>query len=177
MAEFQTKSLCKEIWQLKEMSIPHLNTMEWQVCMSGNTTSATPEVWAKAILTPMGARGLLAIWAQCPGWWRFASENFYENTMSLTQILFEELVLHLKKTLVKLQEIYMSSYTHLSDSSRTLGYLVRVGIIIELWYSRRLCLFFRRRCAAWGSWRWLRILDRNMCDSFPSLGLSGRDFK
>src|ERR1700728_3358715 len=61
MAEVQTKSLHEEIRWLKEPSIPHLNMMESQVCMSGNTTGVTPEVRAKAIPTPICARGLLAI--------------------------------------------------------------------------------------------------------------------
>jgi hypothetical protein len=121
--------LGEEIGPLKKSSIPHLNTMEWQASMSGNTTRATPEVCAKAILTPMCARILLAIWARGSRWQWFVPKNFYENAMPSAQIFFEELILRLV-TVVQLQPIYIHGRTHLSASSGTLGYLVHFGITL-----------------------------------------------
>ena len=159
------------------MPIPHLNMMEWQPFMSGHTTGVTPEVWAKAILTMMSARRLLAIWAQ--GLWGqgFMSQQFYKNSMSATQILFEELVLRLKN-LVRLQWISIKGCTHLSNGSGPLGHLVYFRIIIvELRYSRRPRSLLRRRCTARGCWWWFQILDRNVCDPFPPSGLCSSDFQ
>jgi hypothetical protein len=38
--------MSEKIRLLKEMSIPSLDRVEWQVCMGGNTTDITPKVWS-----------------------------------------------------------------------------------------------------------------------------------
>jgi len=42
VAEIYIKLMFEKVQLLKEGSIPHLNLMEWQMHMSGNTTGTTP---------------------------------------------------------------------------------------------------------------------------------------
>ena len=97
MAKIYDELVGGKFRMFKEASIPHLNTMERKVFVSRNTTGTTPEVWSKAILAAMCARGLHTIRAQSTRRKQFMSEQFYEYAVPSSQILFEELVLSLLK--------------------------------------------------------------------------------
>ena len=61
MTKVQRKFMGQKIWLLKESSIPHLNTMEWNAPVMNNTAGITPKIVAKAIPTLVCARRFLAI--------------------------------------------------------------------------------------------------------------------
>jgi len=92
--------MCKNIRPLETTSIPHLNAMKWDGCVSGHTTGTTQKISTKAILTPICSRWLLTIGARLSWRKRFVSEKFDQNTMLSTQIVIKKLILSLPKHLI-----------------------------------------------------------------------------
>ena len=119
------------------------------------------------------------MWARRSWGQSLMSEKFYKDTVSSIQIFLEKFVLCLMKP-VQLVWSSKNVYTHLSRRSGSLRYLICAGIVIivvKIRFSRRQGPFLWRRCIAWWCWRWLRILDWNMCDFLPSSGLCGSGLK
>lgn len=61
MTQIQGQAMGQDVRNLKTISIPHLQTMERQSCMSGYATVSAPQMYTEAVPAAVQARGLIAM--------------------------------------------------------------------------------------------------------------------
>lgn len=61
MTQIQGQAMDQDVRHLETISIPHLQTMERQSCVSGNATVSAPQMYTEAVPTAVQARGLIAM--------------------------------------------------------------------------------------------------------------------